>query len=244
MMSMISNIFISGYSVKGPLHIREGLSNQDSYIIRKFSKGILAVVADGMGSHKYSDKGSKAACEAVFEAVKIWSAYPAGNLNILPKLIQNIWNLKVSQYDKSECGTTCLFSLYLSSGRIIFGQLGDGLIAYKKNDSFFVLNEKNDDFSNETISLHCASKLSQWLLEEIRVEKSDEISFIITTDGVSEDLILENRQGFMETVLASLKKKIDRRQRKNYIRNIFKNWNTKYHTDDKTLIIFEKVGIK
>ena len=62
-----------GASVIGPLHVKAGIPNQDSWMARRYKWGNVVVVSDGLGSKAHSDHGSKAACLAVFEAAK---SYP------------------------------------------------------------------------------------------------------------------------------------------------------------------------
>ena len=59
-----------GTSVIGPGHIRNGLPNHDAYLSKNTNRFTCIVVADGVGSCKHSDIGSKAVCVAVLEAVR------------------------------------------------------------------------------------------------------------------------------------------------------------------------------
>ena len=56
---------IVGISVKGPLHVKEKIPNQDSFLCFKSFGFTLLVISDGLGSKKYSDFGSKMVCLAV-----------------------------------------------------------------------------------------------------------------------------------------------------------------------------------
>ena len=55
----------SGYTVKGKSHLRTKQPNQDSFLIGLLPYCDVFVAADGVGSHLYSQKGSKYVCRAV-----------------------------------------------------------------------------------------------------------------------------------------------------------------------------------
>ncbi len=62
-------------SVIGKAHLDDALPNQDAFLIKKMSYGTIIVMADGMGSKKKADIGSKMICRAVCEAVEVWIKY-------------------------------------------------------------------------------------------------------------------------------------------------------------------------
>jgi len=55
-----------GITEIGPLHIKENIPNQDSFIVKNYSWGIVGVVCDGLGSKKYSHIGSQALVKAIY----------------------------------------------------------------------------------------------------------------------------------------------------------------------------------
>src|SRR6516164_7690934 len=116
-----------GVSVTGPKHESEGLPNQDAWGRFSGQFGAGVVVSDGMGSKPHSDFGSKAACVAVAQAVRIWSKERAATDEHLLRLIHNLWNMKVQMFGTRACAATCLFALVLPSNQILLAQLGDGL---------------------------------------------------------------------------------------------------------------------
>ena len=236
---MKHRILVRGVSVKGPQHIRSKKSNQDSFMIKDLKCGKVAVVADGMGSCKYARVGSRAICEAVCESCEIWSRYKKPQLALLFQMIMNLWYLKISPLPKEQCKTTCMFVFYNYDGDVIIAQVGDGIIAYKHGDEFNIFFEKEDDFSNETLSVSKITKLSQWNIKRFNVKKEERFSLFICTDGISEDLIPEKREDFLEALLNLYK---DRSSWKKDARlpKLLKKWPTPKHGDDKTIVVFHK----
>ena len=131
-----------------------GQENQDSFSITKYSFGVVMVVADGLGTKKYSGIGSKRICKAVGDAAKIWVEKENAPIEFLIRLVHNLWDISIYPYSKNECATTCLFCIALNSGKIILGQLGDGIIYYCNDESLNILSEKENDFLNIVINLY------------------------------------------------------------------------------------------
>lgn len=219
----------------GPGHIFAKTPNQDAFIIRKWKDCTLAVVSDGMGSKPYSHIGSKAACESVFESIKIWSRSNCLNIVNLLKLIHNIWLIKIAPLKPDDCSATCLFAFINKENEILIAQLGDGLIAILNNDNLELLTvEKYDDFSNSTTALGVAKTLEEWKYKQFNRFNSD-YKLLITTDGISEDLIESKYKDFINYLHNY--SYMSSRARKYRLSKMLKNWPTRFHNDDKTLVL-------
>ena len=72
-----------GVSEIGPLHIKENLPNQDSFIVKKFCWGIVGVVCDGLGSKQYSHIGSKALVDAIVKTAQLFDFEKEG-IQVVP----------------------------------------------------------------------------------------------------------------------------------------------------------------
>lgn len=233
----------AGGSITGQSHKEADQGNQDSFFITRYGFGVVMVVADGLGTKKYSKIGSREVCKAVGEATKIWIRKENTPIEYLIKLIHNIWDFNIYPYTKSECGTTCLFSIVLDSGRVLLGQLGDGIIYYNKGEGLNVLTEREDEFLNITNSMSSVKSIYDWKFEEFNLT-DDDFTLLMTTDGLSEDIIVEKREKFMYYVLNQIQRK-DKQVKKNLsIKKILKSCESKYSCDDKTLIIFNREGKK
>lgn len=237
----IRNVY-SMVSLIGKAHLDSVLPNQDYFLVKKNSFGTVIVVADGMGSKKKSDIGSKMVCKAVYDASQIWLKNNDNRNITLLKLIHNLWDIYIAPNSKEECGTTCLFALILKD-KIILGKLGDGIIAYKINDDFKIFTNEKMEFSNMTQSMHSIKKISDWTIEEIE-NNNEDLKIMIATDGIAEDLIEKKIENFMIYLCDEILKIRDLSKRNKKLKQLIQNWPTKFSNDDKTLVIFERGELK
>lgn len=218
--------------IKGPK--KEKLQDSLSIINQKYYN--LLVVADGLGSSKHSDFGSKKAVIAVEKAVHQWRKLEKKNNKVLIQLIHFYWNLLIgdSDFEKKDCSTTCLFA-YIDkiNKRILLGQLGDGLLFLKSKKETVVVRS-TDDF-NFTKSLGSSKSFNDWNIKCIDYELND-FSLFITTDGISEDLVENKENEFLELIIQEMLK-LKKNKRNYYLNQLLENWPTKFHTDDKTICI-------
>jgi serine/threonine protein phosphatase PrpC len=237
---MISSGFIYGASsVIGQTHADLSLLNQDAYMIKEYAFGFILVVADGLGSKPLSDIGSKAACDAVCESARVWGRYEHAPVELLIRLIHTSWELRIAPHSKSDCGTTCLFAILFKSGRLVCGQLGDGIIGYGVNNTFRLVLDKDDDFSNLTQSIHGVRGVSEWTCIEEQTG-TESFSILLATDGISEDLVQDKRKDFLVHLQTLIKEQPNAKQRNAAIRYMLTNWSAKHSNDDKTLIVFHR----
>lgn len=202
--------------------------NQDSFS--------LIVVADGLGSAKNSDIGSKMAAKAVKKAILQWRTLKNKKEKVLIRLIHFYWAIYIDDlaYEKKDCQTTCLFTYFdKKSKSLLMGHLGDGIILFNSPGIYYI-SKSNDDF-NFTKSLGKSQSIDDWNLKLIDYDVTDFICFL-STDGVSEDLVLGKENKFalsLKDDMIALK----RQKRNKYLKDLIINWPTKYHTDDKSICI-------
>ena len=94
---------------------------------------------------------------------------------------------------------------------------------------------KSTDDYNFTKSLGSSKSYNDWNIKQTDFD-SEDFNLIITTDGISEDLVENKEVEFAEKLVVSMLK-IKRNKRNGYLYQLLKNWPTKYHTDDKTICI-------
>ncbi|GAE27523.1 hypothetical protein JCM9140_3675 [Halalkalibacter wakoensis JCM 9140] len=229
----------AGASIIGQSHLEAALKNQDAYTILESSFGTVMVVADGVGSKPHSDVGSKAICQSVVQAVKIWHSKENAPIQLLIRLIHTLWELNISPLEKKDCSTTCLFAVYLKTGKLYLGQLGDGIIGFIHEDNFSVLKIKEEEFGNLTQSVDSVTSLTDWTIKEIDLTTSN-FSLLLATDGISEDLIEDKRKEFVEYLVQLIKEKPALKLKNRRIKKLIKGWITNYSLDDKTMIIFNR----
>jgi len=230
-----------GASVIGPLHVKAGIPNQDSWKARRYKWGNVIVVSDGLGSKPHSDHGSKAACLAVFEAAKSFQNSPDANIVDILRLIHANWLVKIAPLSPSDCSATCLFALQIK-GRITLGRLGDGMIVALggTEENNFILNDnKQDSFSNFTNSLQQEFRPEQW--ETLSIESTVCNAVVLCTDGISDDLLPEKQITFAQNFYFSYRK-MKSKERNKDIKRWLKNWPVPGHSDDKTIACIFKKG--
>lgn len=231
-----------GFSARGPAHIRHNLPNQDSFFAKNFGSFSLLVISDGMGSKKYADVGSKAACRAVYNVLRKYvylkKKYRKNKKNIFT-MIKDEWLKLIFPYEAKDCSATCLFVL-CSSKKCLAAMLGDGLIYIKETDaknSQIMTDEKSDDFSNATVSMSSSKYLNEWKYKFVPLKKIK--SILLTSDGISSDLQDGKEKDFSQDVLEDLQKEKTIRQKKSVLSQIVFKWPVPMHSDDKTIAVME-----
>lgn len=233
---------VYGFSKIGPGHERAKLPNQDSFLVKNFGCYSLLVISDGMGSKKHADVGSKAACLAVYKALVQYvyteRKHHKRNRNIF-LMIKEKWLKLISPYNPKDCSATCLFVLR-SKKRCIAAMLGDGLVylkGKKEDDSKLLIDEKNDDFSNSTVSMSDSNYLNEWRFVSVSTKKIAGV--FMSSDGISSDLIQGNEKEFADEFLMDLNKEKTLVDKRGYIQKTIDNWPVPKHSDDKTIVVME-----
>lgn len=230
-----------GASAVGPLHVKAGIPNQDFWMASQYKWGNVVVVSDGLGSKPHSDRGSKAACLAVFEAAKSYQKSPDADIVDLLRLIHANWLEKIVPYSSTDCSATCLFAIRIEEN-ISLGRLGDGMIAaFEKagKNNFILSDNKQDSFSNYTNSLQQEFKLDQW--ETVTIKSAECSAVVLCTDGISDDLLPEKQMIFAEE-LYSTYAELESEERKRDLKRWLNEWPVPGHSDDKTVACLFKKG--
>ncbi len=225
----------------GPLHLKKGVPNQDSWMARRYKWGNVVVVSDGLGSKVHSDHGSKAACLAVFETAKSFQNNPDASIVDILRLIHANWLVKIAPYSSSDCSATCLFAIQIE-GLITLGRLGDGMIVTlgKTEENHRILRDsKQDSFSNYTNSLQQEFKPEQW--ETATIESATCNAIVLCTDGICDDLLPEKQINFAREFYSTYIKLKPKERRKD-IKRWLNEWPVPGHSDDKTIACLFKKG--
>jgi len=213
-------------------------NNQDAFGIVETEDYLISIIADGLGSSKHSDFGAKTAVLAVKKSCLEWRKLNNRKKEILIQLIHFYWNLYISdsKYEKKECLTTCLFIYIDKKAKCIFlGQLGDGVI-YLKSDNNFFISSNNTDF-NYTRALGSSKNIKDWQIHFENLDTNN-LKCFMATDGVSDDIIENKEEEFLNVIIEKLKRvKFFQKNRNRILEEILENWGTKYHLDDKTITV-------
>lgn len=219
----------AGCSKIGASHIRNGEPNQDSFLIRL--NGCLKVfaVADGLGSHKYSKKGSSAVCRAVWKTFK---ALSKGEINAaeITAEIENNYRAALKKRHKSRAGTTCIFCAVFDDVLYV-GQAGDGVCCINIDGGFKKTAPQGGDFTNEVHALSGDREFNAWKFRQLNISAASTVEIMLTTDGISEDILPDKMQGFMQYV--SEKAFAEKRG----LKKLLDGWSVPASLDDKTIVI-------
>jgi len=226
-----------GTSVRGPSHLRDGIPNQDSWVGKSCASATIIVVCDGMGSRPLSQVGSRQACFAVADAIRLWTGGRDAPVEMLLRLIHDLWAIRVHEHGKEACATTCMFAAATRDGRVIVAQLGDGLALLKKpNGEIHALQpNKADGFTNETNALGLANSLRDWRWH-METNVPSGTCCLLATDGIAEDLVAEKVPAFVDFVRQEYGP-LDAACRWRKLTKDLRQWPVPSHADDKTLAL-------
>lgn len=238
-MSVMKSEEIGYASIKGMLHENANIPNQDAYSVKRYKFGTILVVSDGLGSKKYSDIGSKAVGKAINRAVQIWNEYPERDIRLLLPLMVSMWNIEIFPYSQQECGATCLFAIISNDGHVYMGQLGDGSIYISIDNELQLVREKEDDFTNLTVCMGGFSSYSDWRLKDFNFGNKP-FGVVMMTDGVSETLVEDKKEEFINLLLRRLSECENLPKRNNLVYKILSEWNPVSAGDDRTLVCYRR----
>lgn len=238
------HIYLGGFSEIGV----DKKKNQDAIKIGSdLNKEIAYIlVADGLGSCEKSDEGAakiiELAEEWIVNRMTMYSMLSNSVANIFMKKLIEAWNSVFDVDEKYDYDTTIHFAVFYK-GYVLVGGIGDGMVLMAYDDLVckdFV--DAMDLFSNVTNSM-CSINVSELMTGEV-VDKSEYncgMQIIISTDGISDDLIPEKkltlpayfRTAIYEDGFENLQKEIV---------DWIQDWETDGHSDDKSLcyMIIEK----
>lgn len=207
------------------------IPNQDIIKVVEFENRFLAVLADGLGSAKWSRLGAKCACESAVQAYLSRSDENCDWIQSIP----DIWRQLVNETGKlpSECSTTCaLVFVDYSTQTITKASIGDTLVIVKPDDSLSDLDENTDDFLNETTCLG-HSDIQRFCVEEFAY--STKFQILLATDGIAEDLELSRIGDFMSFIKKSCAR-LSRFESRTFLRRNISKAFSKFNNDDKSMI--------
>ena len=178
-----------GISSQGADHIRNGVVCQDSHkIIRCGEDMIIAAVADGLGSEKYTDKASKLAVHISTTFCRKKLNKNSSSKEIL-EVIQNSFTTsqtliekfaRKADHDIDQYDTTLSLAVLIND-RLYYGQSGDsGILAMGTDGAFYQVTEQQRDEEGRVFPLIYSDC---WTFGEY--EKPVE-SVLLATDGMLE----------------------------------------------------------
>ncbi len=223
-----------GASVTGPGHLSGRVPNQDAWAANHFQWGDVLVVSDGLGSCPHAEKGAHAACEAVRQAAEFSFQRGRQEASEFPQLIQDYWRLLISPLSPEECSATCLFVVREEGGAVLCGMLGDGLLAGMRTDGSIdlLVADKDDSFANFTCSLSSPRAPLEWKIR--RSSENVYHGFLLCTDGISDDLLPESIEPFVEALMTHYCR-LPPEELDVDLKTTLEAWPVPGHSDDKTV---------
>jgi len=223
-----------GHSEIGPSHVKNNMNNQDAWCIKYFDWGEVIVVSDGVGSKSQSEFGSKAVCRAAIKLSHYWHENINYQAERLLEKFHEYWIDALEERDPSECSCTSLWVIHCHD-LIFMAQLGDGLLSFisPQSEVGFLIDDFNEtSFSNQTFALQEKHYEYQWNWKVSSAQ--DFTSFLLMTDGISDDLLQEQKASFVKGVVEHYSIMAEE-QAKKEIMGWLKSWPVPNHQDDKTI---------
>ena len=180
-------------SVAGTSHVARGLPCQDSHAVKTLESGDLVIaVADGCGSSKRSDEGSRSAVEVStqFIAERLQREHPATAEectalleSALREASTALQQLALPESDVNEVATTLLLTL-VTDQWLATAQIGDGAIVCRSRtgELTVVSNSPRGEYVNETTYLTSPTYESH--VHKTTLPSSDVTGIAMFTDGV------------------------------------------------------------
>ena len=209
------------------------VENQDRYSIIDRKDYTLIIVADGLGSSRYSFRGAKLVCNIV--AKYVHDSYCNG-LDYLESTIDNvitIWNREVSLLGPvDDFNTTCSFILIdKNEHSYLSGKIGDSIIVTIADSKSYVQFESKD-FLNET---RCLGS-SNLKFECHRGNYYNKICFLLATDGICDEMNTSMFNDFFTYVKSTYTLYEHKINNRLFKKDIIKSFG-QLNNDDKTIVM-------
>ncbi|PHS64290.1 MAG: hypothetical protein COB09_07885 [Thalassobium sp.] len=221
----------TGSSVIGPAHEQDNLPNQDAVMVHGILRGWCIAACDGLGSREKSHLGSRKAAQEVRCVLRKALQKPSTATPHINQNIQNNWHdhfsTNIRPYE-----TTCLWACVKQNGDGQAAQVGDGLLMVKANGEFRVITPPRDGFGNQTQTL-AQAKATDWATVEFQLSQPGD-GVLLITDGISDDLIPDQLEGFFDVIYQQLKSS-NKRRCKRWLTKELEAWSTPKHGDDKSI---------
>lgn len=219
-------IKFGGVSIKG-----SHLINQDSFSCGNINDITFLVLSDGLGSKKFSDIGSKAICDIIYDSI-IKDKNLIEDIHTFIDFIHNEWVNRLSAFNLDDYLATCLICI-IKENEVTTAQLGDGFICVFDEYNQFISRGNEMNYINETDSLSYNLNLNLWNINTFIFP--EELTVIMCSDGIC---INENDDCDILDFCKELSLEYQ-----NYSSDVIQNKITSWlnlwkGSDDKTLIFF------
>lgn len=245
-----------GRSAIGTSHQNQGIPCQDYVDYRIFNDVIVGAVADGAGSAKHSDVGSKLAVETVLKYFSEINEYPQSEdfsqplskeeaEKVFAKIMNQVITELQKQADKEDYSVNdlaCTLLVFVATPNWIAAmQIGDGFIVIRSQESEYQLLFKPDkgEFINETTFITSTNAVKDMQVKVI----SEKQEFIcVSTDGLEKVAIRlsdwEVFSPFFKPLEEYLHEPVNPEEEDKYLTEFLNSERLNSRTDDdKTLLL-------
>ena len=192
------------YLQKGVSHVRNSTNCQDSVLIFENDNCIVAALADGLGSLKYSEVAAQTATETVckcflelsnplvqFETKKDLAKKDLAK-HILDASVVNIQNkAREMGIPLNEMDCTLMFVCVLkTTNHAIIGRLGDSAVCVIANPKSIAINDGNKS-ANGTNAILDKDAIEHFDIQIIDLDKNNIQGFILSSDGLENELYMK-----------------------------------------------------
>ncbi len=228
-------ILLGSCSVRGLSHTKKQMLKQDYALCKQIDGLSIAVIADGLGSHPKSHKGSRTICHAVETVAREFRKGISGREKDFFALLTQLWKVRIYPDSPNECGTTCLLAIRFPNADIFLAQLGDGCIVYELDGHIQTLSRKNYEFVNLTDSIGSAFP-QDWSYCCLPAINRD-FCLYMHTDGL--DILEEKKEWFLHSLQEETEKFTESKEVNLFLRSLLKqSWEGQLE-DDRSLAYFQ-----
>lgn len=192
----------ASYLQKGISHIQNATNCQDSVLIQENDHCVVAALADGLGSLKYSEiaaqTATKTVCElflgselpkTVFETEEQKISFKNEFIGVLKqRIIDKAKEMNVSA-ENMDC-TLVFVCISKDYNYAIVGRLGDSAICIIKESGSLAINDSNKS-ANGTNAILDSDSSERLELYTYNIDAEGVCGFILTSDGLDNELYMK-----------------------------------------------------
>ena len=187
------------YLQKGISHVQNGMNCQDSVLIFENEDCIVAALADGLGSLKYSEVAAQTAtetvCKCFSERNNLLEQFETEEdlaKHILNETVKNIQEKAIVMgvpLNQMDC--TLMFVCVLkNTNYAIIGRLGDSVICVIAYPKSIAINDGNKS-ANGTNTILDKDAIKNFDIQKIDLDKNNIQGFILSSDGLENELYMK-----------------------------------------------------
>lgn len=187
------------YLQKGVSHAQNGTNCQDSVLIFENEDCIVAALADGLGSLKYSEVAAQTATETVCKCFSELNN-PLEQFETKEDLAKHILDAAVMNIQEkaveigvplNEMDCTLMFVCVLkTTNYAIIGRLGDSAVCVIAQSKSSAINDGNKS-ANGTNAILDKDAIEHFDIQIIDLDKNNIYGFILSSDGLENELYMK-----------------------------------------------------